>query len=162
MTQSVPGVTLEQLPAPAARYAKSLLAIGAAALAVLASALTDDVVTGGELVNVGIAVVTAIGVFLLPNLDAGHARFTKAGVAVAGAGLVALASYLSDGVTSAEWLLVILAGLGAVGVGIIPNAEPLPEARDGRHEAGAAFAAPAGGVEARLTQGRSTFPAPPA
>lgn len=102
-------------------YAKAILAIVAAAFAVLTVALTDNVVTPTEATNVGIAVVTATGVYLVPNLQAGPARYLKLAVALLGAALAALVAVLTDGVTASEWLTVILAALAAIGIGIVPN-----------------------------------------
>ena len=110
-------------------YAKAILAIITAALAALAAALTDGALSSAEAVTIGIAIVTAVGVYLVPNLDAGPARYAKAFVAAAGAGLAALATLLAEGlglsqVTLSDWITVLLAILGAVGVGIVPNVSP--------------------------------------
>ncbi|WP_382307261.1 hypothetical protein [Herbiconiux sp. UC225_62] len=110
-------------------YSKSILLIIASAVTILVAALSDNVVTIAELVNVGIAIITAVGVYLVPNLDQGVARYFKFIVAILGAALTALASVLSNGVTTAEWLQILLAGLAAVGVVIVPNT-PLIDARE--------------------------------
>lgn len=109
-------------------YAKAIVYIITAGLVVLGAALTDDVVSTSEWLNIGIAGVTAVGVYLVPNLGTGVQHYAKGIVAFVGAALAALASFLSDGVTSAEWVLVALAALGAIGVVIVPNTP-------GRHEA---------------------------
>lgn len=108
-------------PMNPSHYAKSILAIAAAAIGILVAALADNTVTTAELVNVGIAVVTAVGVYLIPNLPAGPARYFKSGVALLGAALTALASFITDGVTTAEWLQIALAALAAIGVYVVPN-----------------------------------------
>src|SRR5690606_12365095 len=75
--------------------------------------------------NVGIALLTAVGVYWVPNLDGGIRRYAKAAVAVAGTALQALVPFLAEGtVTPAQWLLVLLAGLCAVAVGIVLNDTP--------------------------------------
>ena len=102
-------------------YTKAIVAIAAAALVVLGAALTDNEVTTVELVNIAIAIVTAIGVYLVPNLDDGPRRYAKAIVAFLGAALAALLTVLTDGVTASEWITVVLAALGAIGVTILPN-----------------------------------------
>lgn len=109
------------------RYTKAVVAIVAAVLVVLGAALTDDTVSQLELVQIAIALVTAVSVYLVPNLDAGTRRYAKGGVAFLGAGLAALVTVLSDGVTYSEWVTVALAAIGAVGVVILPNRtnEPL-------------------------------------
>jgi hypothetical protein len=109
------------------RYAKTILAIIAAGLGILTAALSDDVVTPAELVNVAIAVVTAVGVYLVPNTPATAARTLKTIVAAGGAALTALSSALTDGVTTGEWLQIALAALAAVGVYVVPNQDgPTP------------------------------------
>lgn len=108
------------------RYAKAIVATLTAVLAVIAAALTDDVVTSPELANVGLAILTAIGVYWVPNAPAGAARYLKAIVAVLGTALQALIPYLVEGtITTSGWLMVLLAGLGALAVGIVPNTDPL-------------------------------------
>jgi hypothetical protein len=102
-------------------YAKAILSIIAAGIGILVAAVSDEVVTTAELVNVGIAVVAAVGVYAVPNVPAGPARYLKTGVALLGAVLAAIASFLTDGITSSEWLQIALAGLAAVGVYVVPN-----------------------------------------
>jgi hypothetical protein len=120
------------MPTNIGAYAKSIVSILAAALAILATALTDGVVTSAEYVNIGIATLTAVGVFLVPNLPDKARGYTKSIVAFGGAALAALitilgASYGFLDVTASDWITVLLAGLGAIGVAIIPNA-PAPVA----------------------------------
>jgi hypothetical protein len=104
------------------RYAKAIVAIVAAVVGVLVAALSDDVVTTYELVGIAIALVTAIGVYGVPNLPTGAGRYGKLFVAIVGTALQALAPLILEGqVTTAGWLMVLLAALGAVGVGIVPN-----------------------------------------
>lgn len=107
-------------------YAKSLLYVLLAIAGVLVTALTDNVVTTPELVNVGIIGVGAVGVYVVPNAPEGAARFLKTAVAFVAAALVALASFLSDGITPAEWLHIAVAAFAGIGVYIIPNEPTLP------------------------------------
>jgi hypothetical protein len=102
-------------------YAKSLLYILLAVAGVLVTAMADDVVTVPELVNIGIIGVGAVGVYLVPNLPAGIARYGKTGVAFLTAGLVALTSFLTDGITMSEWLQIAIAAFAGIGVYVIPN-----------------------------------------
>lgn len=102
-------------------YAKSLLYVLLAVAGVLVTALTDNVVTTSELVNVGIIGVGAVGVYWVPNLPEGPAQYLKTVVAFVAAALVALSSFLSDGITPAEWLQIAIAAFAGVGVYIIPN-----------------------------------------
>jgi hypothetical protein len=119
------------MPTNIGAYAKSIVSILAAALAILATALTDGVVTSAEYVNIGIATITAVGVFLMPNLPDRHRGYTKALVAFGGAALAALltalgANYGFLDVNPSDWITVLLAGLGAIGITILPNS-PEPE-----------------------------------
>lgn len=64
--------------------------------------------------------------------------YTKAVVAVLAAALSALAASMPDGkVTGAEWMMVAVAVLGAVGVWLAPNTTPGSDGEDssteGRH-----------------------------
>jgi hypothetical protein len=110
----------------AGQYAKTITTIIAAGLGILVAALSDDVVSAVEFVNIVIAIVTAVGVYLVPNLPEGPARYLKTIVAFAGAALATLALILGESlgfgdVTSADWLTVLLAGLTVIGVYVIPN-----------------------------------------
>jgi hypothetical protein len=111
------------------RYTKAVVAILAAVLVVFGAAITDDVVTTLEVVNVAIALVTAVGVYLVPNLPAGPGAYLKAAVAFLGAGLAALVTVLGSGgladVHPSAWITVFLAALGGVGVYVLPNADDL-------------------------------------
>jgi len=61
-------------------------------------------------------------------------QYAKFAVAAIAAGLVALQTALTDGtVTSAEWVTIAIAVVGALGVWIVPNDPPLPE-MPGKHE----------------------------
>ena len=111
-------------PLPLSRYTKAVVSILAAALVALVSALTDDVVTQVELVLVCIAIVTAVTVYLVPNLPTGPARYAKAITGFTGAGLSALVLIVADGVTLSEWLTVAVAALGGIGIAVLPNTGP--------------------------------------
>lgn len=102
-------------------YAKSLLYVLLAIAGVLVTALTDNVVTISELVNIAIIGVGAVGVYVTPNAPEGVARFLKTGVAFTAAALVALSSFLTDGITAAEWMQIAIAAFAGIGVYIIPN-----------------------------------------
>lgn len=103
-------------------YAKAIVATLAAVLTVFAAALTDSVVSVVELANVGVALLTAVAVYWVPNAPVGWRQYAKAAVAVLGTALQALVPFLMTGVvTPAQWLLVLLAGIGVLGVGVVPN-----------------------------------------
>lgn len=108
-------------------YAKAIGQIIAAAMIILVSALSDGLISPVEFVNIAIAIVTAAGVYWVPNLEAGLAKYAKAITSMAGAALAALVLILGTGiglgdVTLADWLTVALAALATLGIGIVPNA----------------------------------------
>jgi peptidoglycan/LPS O-acetylase OafA/YrhL len=107
-------------------YAKAILYVALAAVTVLVTALTDNHVSVEELLNLAIVLLGAIVTYLVPNLDEGVRRYAKGIVACLTAALVALASFLTGGVTLSEWMQVVVAALAAVGVVIVPNASPSP------------------------------------
>lgn len=121
MTTPTPAPGFEPVELPS-KYAKAIVAILTAVLTVFATAMIDNKVTSLELVNVGIAFLTAFGVYALPNFQQGTGAWIKLLVALAGTVLQAVAPFVAEGhVTPAQWLLVAIAGLGALGVGIVPN-----------------------------------------
>ncbi|WP_336642351.1 hypothetical protein [Microbacterium sp. MMO-56] len=105
-------------------YAKSLLYVLLAVAGVLVTALSDDTVTTSELVNLAVIGVGAVGVYLVPNLPNGVAQYGKTAVAFVTAALVALLSFLSDGITPSEWLQIAIAAFAGIGVYIVPNEKP--------------------------------------
>ncbi len=102
-------------------YAKSLLYVALAVVGVLVTALSDDVVSTAELVNIAIIGVGALGVYLVPNLPQNVAKYGKTIVAFIAAALVALNSFLDGGITASEWLQIAVAAFAGIGVFIIPN-----------------------------------------
>jgi hypothetical protein len=106
------------------QYAKALIYIALAAVSVLVTALTDDVVSPEELVNVGIVGVGAIATYLVPNLPTGPGAYAKSATAFIVAGLIAVASALTGGITTAEWLQIGVAAFAGIGVYIVPNEQP--------------------------------------
>ncbi len=124
-----------KLPAQPSQYAKSLLFVLAAALTVVVSALTDNVVTTAEVVQGVIVVAGAVLVYVFPNTDSGPGAYAKTIVAVITAAGTAVVPLVAEGgfsdVTPSQWITVVLAALGALGVFIAPNtattAELLPD-----------------------------------
>lgn len=96
-------------------YWKAVVAVIVTVLSAIGAALTgDEVISNPEWVNVAIAGVTAAAVFAAPNVPG--ARYTKAILAVLGAALAVMASAIIGGITYTEWIQIIIAGAGAVGV----------------------------------------------
>lgn len=102
-------------------YAKSLLYIALATVGVLITALADNTVTTPELVNILIVGVGAVTVYLVPNLPSGPGAALKTIVAFTVAALIALQSFLTDGITASEWLQIAVAAFAGIGVFVIPN-----------------------------------------
>lgn len=106
-------------------YAKALLHILVVVLAAVVVYLKSGNLTPTEYVNLGILLVTSIGVYWTAMLpDAKYQAILKVGVSVAGAVLVSLNTFLVPGATinSGAIITIILAAAAALGVGVIPNA----------------------------------------
>jgi hypothetical protein len=101
------------------KYAKLLAMVVTTVLIALVPALSDDVVTVTEWINVAIIAVGAAGVFAAPNVPG--ANYTKAILAVLSAVLVLLASFITDGLSGSELIQLVIAALGALGVYAVPN-----------------------------------------
>jgi len=106
------------------QYTKALIYIALAAVGFLVTALSDDVLTLEEVLNLVVIVLGAVAVYLVPNLQAGPGAYLKAFVAFLTAGIVALLSFLTGGVTLSEWLQVLIAAFAGIGVFIVPNERP--------------------------------------
>lgn len=105
------------------RYAKAIVAIVTAVVALVVTALTDGVVTGVEVLSIFAFVLNAVGVELAKNQPTGVLRYAKALVAVFFLGVQAAIPILANGeITTSGWLLILLAGLSAFATEKIPNA----------------------------------------
>lgn len=100
-------------------YAKFLLAVLVTAISATVAALTDGTVSTVEWINVGIATAGAAAVFTAPNVPG--SKYTKAVLAVITAILTFFVTAVTDGVSTAEWLQVLVIAAGAVGVYAVPN-----------------------------------------
>jgi len=108
-------------------YAKSITYVVLAAVTFLVTALTDNKLDGQELINLGIVLAGAIGVYLIPNFPETPAKYLKTGVTAASAALIAMLSFFSDGISTTEWLQIGIATLAAIGVYIVPNEPKVAE-----------------------------------
>src|SRR4051812_5600388 len=104
------------------RYVKYVAALVGTVLSALVGALTDNVITDTEWINVAIAGVGALAVFTAPNIPG--AIYTKAILAALTAVLQLLVSFISDGISASEWLQLAVAALTALGVYQVANTEP--------------------------------------
>src|SRR5687768_12614249 len=100
-------------------YSKAIAMVVMTVVSALVASLTDDVVSTAEWINVAILGFGAANVFTAPNVP--YAKYTKTVIAVLVAGLTALVSFLTNGVTTAEWLQVLVAAAAAVGVYAAPR-----------------------------------------
>lgn len=100
-------------------YGKAFAAVAAALISAAVAALAGDQnIDPVEWVNIAIAGTTAAAVFAAPNVPG--ARYTKSVLAVLGAVLMLLTSVITDGIAATEWLQLLLAALGALGVYAVP------------------------------------------
>lgn len=91
-------------------------------LAGLVPFLVDGHLTTVETVNLFLLAFATLGVAVVPNLNAGTAKYAKGVVAVGIAVLTLLATFLAEGTGfgGGQVIQLILAGLGAVGVVALP------------------------------------------
>ncbi|MGW4127940.1 hypothetical protein [Amycolatopsis japonica] len=98
---------------------KAVAQVLATVLAALVPLLSAGSISPSELFSVVLIGVSAVGVGLVPNLNAGVAKYAKGAVAVATAILTLLVSFVADGsyaISGAEWAQIAIAALGALGV----------------------------------------------
>lgn len=105
-------------------YLPSLGLVLASVLSALAVALGDDRLQLGEALGLGVVLTTAVATYIVPRAQ--NATWLKPAVAAVGALFGALVMYLTDNeLTSAEWPLVALAVLGALGVVVTNGGVPV-------------------------------------
>lgn len=105
-----------------AGVAPALSQVVVAVLAALVVAQTGDTFGGPEIINVVIIGLGAVGVWFAPLLAVKYGSWLKVTVSVLTAALVLLASSITDGVvTPVEWMQIVLAGFGAVGIAVGPT-----------------------------------------
>lgn len=107
-------------------FRKYLKAFGVVAVTVLtfAVSLATNGITDQEWVLIAGTGASAIGVAIVPNLDAGIGAIAKTVLAFIAAGLAVLYNVVLGGLTPTEWIEVLVAGLAAVGVTALPNTWP--------------------------------------
>jgi hypothetical protein len=102
-------------------YGKSITYIALAAVTFLVTALSDNTLAIEEILNLVVVVLGAIGVYAVPNLPEGTAKYAKTGIAFLTAAVIAALSFLTGGIVTSEWLQIIIAAFTAIGVYIVPN-----------------------------------------
>jgi len=110
-------------PTSITAYLKALVYVGLALVGFAVTALADNVITGEESLNFVIIGLGALVVYVVPNMPAGIAAYSKTIAAFIIAGVVMLISLLSGGVTLSEWLQVIIAAFAGIGT-LVPNLPP--------------------------------------
>lgn len=113
-------------------YLKFIAQIVATVLAAAYPMIVDGNFSTEEQINCVILFLGAISVLGAGNLPEGVWKYTKFYVSIATAMVVALASMITGGLNGAEWVQIILAGLGAAGVVVAPGPTVQPT---GRHRA---------------------------
>lgn len=99
---------------------KTWLAVVAAVASLLVAFLSDNAISTVEWVMLGTAFITAISMYVVPNLTDGTARYAKGIVTFLLAAFGVLYVVLQGGVTTSEWIMVGIAGLTAIGVPLLP------------------------------------------
>lgn len=97
-------------------WAQLVVAVLAAIYAALTDSDTGSNITTQEWIVIVGTLVGAAGVWVVPNLSEGPARFAKAVVSFLTAGLPVLYVVVAGGLTTAEILEVVLTGLAALGL----------------------------------------------
>jgi hypothetical protein len=108
---------------------KFIIAVISAIAVAVQSALSDDVLTNAEQVQIAIAGFTAISVYITSNALSGVWAYTKAISAGFLAALALIAGYLANGneMTTSMWINVGVAFVTALLVRQVPNEDPEPE-----------------------------------
>jgi hypothetical protein len=101
-------------------YAKFLTYTLFAAFTALYAALSDDRITDVEWVGLVVAGATAAGVWLRQNSPSNVAA--KALVAFVGTAAAFVATSITDGLSTQDWVQLVILGLGSLGVYAVPNA----------------------------------------
>ena|ERR1035437_1041922 len=106
------------------KYAKAALAVVVTVVSAIIAYASAGTITNVDWVLVAISGVGAASVFAAPNVPG--APYTKAVLAVLSAVLALLVTVIVGGITTTEWLQLAVAGLGAIGIYNIKNADPTP------------------------------------
>jgi hypothetical protein len=100
------------------KYSAALLHILFVVLSALTAAL-DHGLNPATIVQLAILTIGAVIVYFVPLLDSKLSGILKVGASALTAALSVLAPLLLQGhITSAQWITIVLAALGALGVGV--------------------------------------------
>ena len=104
--------------------AKALVAVLMAALVSFQS-LASDGVSVQDWASIAVAVLTAVGVYVIPNVPA--LTWAKTVVAMLLAGAQAAVQVAADGrINGQGWLTIAIAAIGVVSVYVVPNKAARP------------------------------------
>lgn len=110
-------------------YLKMIAAVVVTILTALVPVLTAGHLTTAGVLNVAIVGVGALMIFASANVPG--AMYTKAILAALTAALTALVTFVGAGglgsVTPAEWIQIVIAVAGALGVFLVPNVSSLSQ-----------------------------------
>ena len=107
-------------------YRKAVAAILGAVGVVTLAALTDSRIDTAEAFVIGIAGLNGVAVYLVPNIPGTVGASLKFAISAVLAVVSAIALYREGGLSPQEIALVVVAGLTALGVYVVPN-EPVTE-----------------------------------
>lgn len=88
----------------------------ASVVSVFVTAATDNVITSTELGNLVLALLGAVLLYVVPRLHGGLGFWLKTIITLLTAAMQAWLSFLSNGITMAEWGQILLTAFAAVGV----------------------------------------------
>lgn len=106
-----------------AKYRKAVAVILVTVATFVSSVLTGGISAQEWVLIAGVA-VSATGVALVPELDAGIGQIAKTLVTFLTAGLTVLATVILGGLTAPEVIEVVVAALASIGVTALPNDWP--------------------------------------
>jgi hypothetical protein len=104
------------------QYSKLFAQVAGTILAALLPLVTLGHITPTQWVNVAIIAVGACAVFAGPNVPG--ARYTKVVLSALAAALTVLTSAIIGGISTGEWIQIVLAILSTLGVYSVNNVAP--------------------------------------
>lgn len=104
-------------------YYPALAMVFVAVASSFAAVITDDKITSNEAVLLGLSILAALSTYIVPRVPS--APWLKSAIAFLFAGLTALQAALTDGVTTAEVVLIVIAAFGGIGVLITQSNAPV-------------------------------------
>lgn len=106
-------------------FAKALVAVLMAALVSFQTLATDGV-SVQDWASIAVAVLTAVGVYLIPNVPA-SLSWAKTAVAMLLAGAQAAVQVTATGgIDGQGWLTILIAAIGVISVYVVPNKTATP------------------------------------